>query len=174
MIFGLIDNIIIYSYLSKRRTSWNIILGSFSGGAPIIIGYTTATHTLNIIPILWAALIVIWTPVHIWSLALFYKEDYRKAGVPMLPTVTSEKTAIRCIASSSVILILFSILLPMISHTYLNYIYISVVSIADIIIVYFALKLIIKPTEKDAWKLFKATSPYLAILLTTGIISHIM
>lgn len=173
MLFGLIDNIIIYSLLTKRRTKWNIILGSFSGGAPTIIGFTTYTGYLDLEPILWAGLIVIWTPVHIWSLALFYRRDYYRAGVPMLPAVTSESTAIRCIASSSSILIIFSILIPLIYPAYNTLTYIIPVSILDAIIVYLSIRLILKPTLRYSWILFKYTSPYLAIIFTIGILTKI-
>ena len=174
MLFGLFDNIIIYSYLTKRKTHWNIILGSFSGGSPVVIGYAAATGLINIEALIWAAFIVIWTPIHIWSLALYFREDYRKAGVPMLPAVVDVKSAIRCIASSAIIMIGFNLLLPIIYPKYLSLLYLIPSIIMDIIILYWSTKLLHKPEEKLSWKLFKITSPYLGIIFTLAMIINII
>ncbi len=174
MLFGLFDNIIIYSYLTKRKTYWNIVLGSFSGGSPVVIGYAAATGLINIEALIWAAFIVIWTPIHIWSLALYFREDYRKAGVPMLPVVVDVKNAIRCIASSAIIMIGFNLLLPLIYPKYLSMIYIIPSVILDIIILYWSIKLLHKPEEKLSWRLFKITSPYLGIIFTLAMIISVI
>ena len=94
MMFGLFDNIIIYSKWLKRRSQSNIILGGFSGGVPALIGYVTVT-TQNIeIGLVMAGLVFLWIPTHIWSLALHVRKDYQKAKVPMLPVVSEEKREI--------------------------------------------------------------------------------
>lgn len=174
MLFGLFDNIIVYSYLTKRKTYWNIILGSFSGGSPVVIGYAAATGLINIEALIWAAFIVIWTPIHIWSLALYFRKDYRKAGVPMLPAVVDIKSAIRCIASSAIIMVGFNLLLPIVYPKYLNLIYLIPSIIMDIIILYWSTKLLHKPKEKLSWKLFKITSPYLGIVFTLAMIISVI
>ena len=170
MAFGLVDNIIIYSYLTKRRTSWNVILGSFSGGAPVVIGYTAAVGRLDLIAIIWAGLIVIWTPIHIWSLALFYRDDYRRAGVPMLPTVTSRSTAMKCIASSAIILVTFSYLIPILNADLFSPIYFIVVTVLNALIVYYSIMMFRVDEERIAWRLFKLTSPYLGVVFTLGML----
>lgn len=173
MVFGLFDNIVVYSLLSKKRTQWNIILGSFSGGATIAMGYTAFLNTLPLEGIILAGLIVIWTPLHIWSLALYWRDDYIKAGVPMLTAVVDEKVAIRCLGFSAVILVIFSLILPIFGGVFMHPVYLIIASILDLIILYFSFKLIIKPDKRIAWILFKITSPYLFIVLTTLIILSI-
>lgn len=174
MVFGLVDNILIYSYLTKRRTYWNIILGSFSGGAPTIIGYTAALGYLDLLSIIWAGLIVIWTPIHIWSLALFYKDDYRRAGVPMLPAVKSKATALKCISASAIILTIFSYVLPYLDHDLFNPVYFIIISVFNLGIIYYSLRMFRVDDEKYAWRLFKLTSPYLGIVFTLGIILNLI
>ena len=89
MVFGLFDNIIVYSKWLKRRSQTNIILGGFSGGAPALIGYVAVT-TQNIeIGLVMAGLVFLWIPTHIWSLALHVKNDYARAGIPMLPVTSN-------------------------------------------------------------------------------------
>ena len=117
MMFGLFDNIIIYSKWLKRRSQSNIILGGFSGGAPALIGYVAVT-TQNIeIGLVMAGLVFLWIPTHIWSLALHVRKDYLKAKVPMLPVVSEEKRAVRIIAITTLIMVLFSIL-PFFFHQF--------------------------------------------------------
>ena len=174
MLFGLIDNIVIYSILTKRRTPWNIILGSFSGGAPVVIGYAAATGRIDLISIIWAAFVVIWTPIHIWSLALYYREDYSKAGVPMLPVIINIKSAIRCIAISAVLLVGFNLSLPILYPIYIHPLFLAPSITLNIIILYLSFKLILNPSEKLSWRLFKITSPYLGIIFTTAMLIYII
>ena len=159
MIFGLFDNIIIYSKWLKRRSQSNIVLGGFSGGVPALIGYVTVT-TQNIeIGLVMAGLVFLWIPTHIWSLALHVRKDYQKAKVPMLPVVSEEKRAVRIIAITTLIMVLFSIL-PFFFNQF-GHIYLVTATIFGAIMMGLSLWLLIKPTEKASWTVFKFSSPYL-------------
>lgn len=159
MLFGLFDNIIVYSKWLKRRSQFNIILGGFSGGAPALIGYVTVT-TQNIeIGLVMAALVFLWIPTHIWSLALHVRKDYQKAKVPMLPVVSEEKKSVRIIAGTTLLMILFSIL-PFFFNQF-GQIYLITVSLSGAIMMGLSLWLLLKPTEKASWTVFKFSSPYL-------------
>jgi heme o synthase len=159
MTFGLFDNIIIYSKWLKRRSQSNIILGGFSGGVPALIGYVTVT-TQNIeIGLVMAGLVFLWIPTHIWSLALHVRKDYEKAKVPMLPVVSEEKRAVRIIAITTLIMVLFSIL-PFFFNQF-GHIYLVTATIFGAIMLGLSLWLLIKPTEKASWTVFKFSSPYL-------------
>ena len=159
MIFGLFDNIIIYSKWLKRRSQSNIVLGGFSGGVPALIGYVTVT-TQNIeIGLVMAGLVFLWIPTHIWSLALHVKKDYQKAKVPMLPVVSEEKRAVRIIAVTTLIMVLFSIL-PFFFNQF-GHIYLVTATIFGAIMMGLSLWLLLKPTEKASWTVFKFSSPYL-------------
>jgi protoheme IX farnesyltransferase len=159
MIFGLFDNIIIYSKWLKRRSQSNIVLGGFSGGVPAFIGYVTVT-TQNIeIGLVMAGLVFLWIPTHIWSLALHVRKDYQKAKVPMLPVVSEEKRAVRIIAVTTLIMVIFSIL-PFFFNLF-GHIYLVTATIFGAIMMGLSLWLLIKPTEKASWTVFKFSSPYL-------------
>ena len=159
MIFGLFDNIIIYSKWLKRRSQSNIILGGFSGGVPALIGYVTVT-TQNIeIGLVMAGLVFLWIPTHIWSLALHVRKDYQKAKIPMLPVVSEEKRAVRIIAVTTLIMVLFSIL-PFFFNQF-GHIYLVTATIFGAIMLALSLWLLLKPTEKASWTVFKFSSPYL-------------
>ena len=167
--FGLFNNVIIYSYVLKRRSRSNIILGGLCGGMPPMIGWVAVTtNDLWTMGLAMAGLVFIWIPMHIWALTLHFKEDYNKVNVPMLTAVQSEKTSARVIAASTVIMVLFSIIPffltlengePMMGSVYL---WTAIASGALMIVL--SAWVVVKPTEKASWTLFKFSSPYLTVL----------
>ena len=162
MVFGLFDNIVVYSKWLKRRTPSNIILGGFSGGAPALIGYIAVT-TQNIeIGLVMAGLVFLWIPTHIWSLALHVKKDYTKAGVPMLPVVSSESVSIRVIAGTTLMMVAFSVF-PFFFNQF-GIIYLVTAGAFGIAMIALSLWLLLHPSEKASWTVFKFSSPYLMAL----------
>jgi heme o synthase len=162
MAFGLFDNIIVYSKWLKRRSQINIILGGFSGAAPAMIGYVAVT-TQNIeIGLVMAGLVFLWIPTHIWSLALHFKKDYTKAGIPMLPIVSSEKKSVRVIAWTTLMMVVFSIL-PFFFNQF-GLIYLITAGIFGVAMIGVSIWLLTKPSEKVSWIVFKFSSPYLTAL----------
>ena len=85
---------VIYTMWLKRWTPQNIVIGGAAGAFPPMIGWACATGGISVESLLMFALIFFWTPPHFWALALFTKEDYHAAGVPML-TVTHGRAATR-------------------------------------------------------------------------------
>ncbi|MEM1583940.1 MAG: heme o synthase [Nitrososphaerota archaeon] len=174
ILIGVLDYVVIYVMLSKKKTPLNIVLGSVAGGAPTMVGYVSAANQITLDSVILAGIVVLWIPSHIWSLALRYKEDYMKAGIPMLPIVISEDKAIRCISSTAIILMIFSILVHFINPLKYGYIYLASATVSGSILLYFALKLIYRPSKTLAWKMFKYTSPHLAVIFTVIIIESLL
>jgi protoheme IX farnesyltransferase len=85
---------VVYSMWLKRTTPQNIVIGGAAGAFPPMIGWVCATGSVSVEAFLMFALIFMWTPPHFWALALFMKEDYHTAGVPML-TVTHGRKSTR-------------------------------------------------------------------------------
>lgn len=92
--FTIFFYVVIYTIWLKRWTPQNIVIGGAAGAFPPMIGWACATGGISIESLLMFALIFFWTPPHFWALALFMKEDYHKAGVPML-TVTHGRAITR-------------------------------------------------------------------------------
>jgi heme o synthase len=167
---GIIDNVVIYSLWLKRTSRWNIVLGGISGGMPVAFGWAFVSGSLGLAAVLLAALVVLWTPTHIWSLALRYREDYARAGIPMLPVVTDEKTALRCMVITGALLVPFSLALPF-ATSIAGFGY-SVVAVAlGIPLLVMSVWLWLRPTPKGAWTLFKFSSPYLAVVFLALMVS---
>ena len=169
MAFGLADNILVYSYLLKRKSRSNIILGGFSGGAPALIGYVAVTTTgLWDFGLIIAGLVFVWIPMHIWALTLHFKDDYKKVNVPMLTAVQSEKTSARIIAGTTLMMVLFSVVPFFLTHDngepLMHEIYLYTAIASGVLMVILSFWVVAKPTEKASWVLFKFSSPYLAVL----------
>ena len=167
--FALVNNIIIYSYILKRNSRTNIILGGLCGGAPPMIGWVAVTMSdLWTMGLAMAGLVFIWIPMHIWALTLHFKEDYNKVNVPMLTAVQSEKTSARAIALSTVVMVLFSIAPFFITtesgENMVGDVYLWTAIASGALMLALSVWVTIKPMETAAWTLFKFSSPYLAVL----------
>ena len=167
--FGLLNNILIYSYALKRNSRTNIILGGLCGGSPPMIGWVAVTMSdLWTMGLAMAGLVFIWIPMHIWALTLHFKEDYNKVNVPMLTAVQSEKTSARAIAGSTVVMVLFSIAPFFIAtesgEAMVGGVYLWTAIASGALMVALSVWVIAKPMEKASWTLFKFSSPYLAVL----------
>ena len=167
--FALVNNIIVYSYVLKRNSRTNIILGGLCGGSPPMIGWVAVTMSdLWTMGLAMAGLVFIWIPMHIWALTLHFKEDYNKVNVPMLTAVQSEKTSARAIALSTVVMVLFSIAPFFITtengEDMVGDVYLWTAVASGALMLGLSVWVTVKPMEKAAWTLFKFSSPYLAVL----------
>lgn len=84
--------VLVYTMLLKRRTSQNIVWGGVAGCVPTLIGWAAVTGSLSWAPVLLFLVVFFWTPPHYWPLAMRYRDDYARAGVPMLPVVAPART----------------------------------------------------------------------------------
>ena len=167
--FGLLNNILVYSYALKRNSRTNIILGGLCGGSPPMIGWVAVTMSdLWTMGLAMAGLVFIWIPMHIWALTLHFKDDYNKVNVPMLTAVQSEKTSARAIAGSTVVMVLFAIapffITTQSGEEMVGGVYLWTAIASGILMVALSIWVIVKPMEKASWTLFKFSSPYLAVL----------
>jgi protoheme IX farnesyltransferase len=158
---GFLIYVFVYSIFLKPRTWLNIIIGGFAGSAAAWAGYSASSNSFTLESLLLGLLIFAWTPGHFWSLALRFKDDYKKAEIPMLPILVSEKTSAIAIAISNVLMI------PIVLAFYLYFglFYLVIASAISAILLYFNARLIKNPTAEEAWTSFKISSPYLAVIL---------
>ena len=107
--------VIVYTVLLKRRTWGNIVIGGAAGAFPPLVGWAAVTGDLS--PLAWClfGIIFLWTPVHFWALAILIKDDYARAGVPMLPVVRGVHATVVQIAFYTVLTVAIS-LLPLLLH----------------------------------------------------------
>ncbi len=101
--------VFVYTVWLKRRTPQNIVIGGAAGAFPPVIGWAAVTGSVDLIPLVLFAIVFIWTPPHFWSLALWANDDYRRAGVPMLPVVAGAKETRRQILLYTLVLVPLSL-----------------------------------------------------------------
>ena len=85
LFFTIFFYLFVYTIWLKRRTPQNIVIGGAAGALPPVIGWTIATNSLSIEPLVFFLIIFVWTPSHFWALSLYKARDYKKAKIPMLP-----------------------------------------------------------------------------------------
>jgi protoheme IX farnesyltransferase len=160
-----------YTIALKKHTSQNIVWGGIAGCMPVLIGQAAVTNSLTATSWLFFLLIFFWTPPHFWALAVRYKDDYKAAGIPMLPVVAPIKSVINQMWFHSLAMALVSLLVIWSAKLP---IWLSVITL--ILIAGWKrqlIKLTREPTEVNAGKLFQASIVFLSIysfLLVIGVL----
>ena len=160
-----------YTIALKKHTSQNIVWGGIAGCMPVLIGQAAVTNSLTLTSWLFFLLIFFWTPPHFWALAVRYKEDYKAAGIPMLPVVAPIKSVINQMWFHSLSMVLFSLLVIWSAQLP---IWLSVITL--LLIAGWKrqlIKLTREPSEVNAGKLFQASIVFLSIysfLLVIGVL----
>jgi protoheme IX farnesyltransferase len=103
--------VIVYTMVLKRRTPQNIVWGGAAGCMPVLIGWAAVTGSLAWSPVILFGVVFFWTPPHFWALAMRFREDYERAGVPMLPVVAAPERVARDILCYSGLTVATSLLL---------------------------------------------------------------
>jgi protoheme IX farnesyltransferase len=111
----------VYTALLKRRTSANIVWGGAAGCMPVLIGWAVVRDSVGWAPLVLFTVVFLWTPPHFWALAIRYRDDYARAGVPMLPVVATEAEVASRILAYSWLMVAASLALWPIAHTTLIY-----------------------------------------------------
>lgn len=104
-----------YTMLLKRRTAQNIVWGGAAGCMPVLIAWAAVTGSLTWAPIVLFLIVFWWTPPHYWPLAIKYREDYRSAGIPMLPVVRPPASVARHIVGYSWAMVATSLSLALVA-----------------------------------------------------------
>ena len=102
--------VVVYTAVLKRSTRQNIVIGGAAGALPPVIGWATATGDVRLQPLVLFLIIFLWTPPHFWALALNRRDEYARAGVPMLPVVAGRAATTRQILVYSAFLAIASVL----------------------------------------------------------------
>ncbi|HEY3782778.1 MAG TPA: heme o synthase [Fimbriimonadaceae bacterium] len=158
---GLAFYVVVYTLILKRRTWHNIVIGGAAGSFPPLVGWAAVTNQLT--PLAWFlfAIIFVWTPVHFWALALMIKEDYARAGVPMLPVVRGERATVIQILLYAVLTAVISVL-PIISHA--GWTYLGIAILLNIVLLVRCVQLYLHTERPQAVTLYKFSMVYLALL----------
>src|ERR671924_2012454 len=107
---GLLGYVLVYTLWLKRSTPQNIVIGGAAGAVPPLVAWAAVTGGLDGTPLYLFAIVFFWTPPHFWSLSLLMKDEYGRAGVPMLPVVRGEAETRRQVLLYAILLVAVSVL----------------------------------------------------------------
>lgn len=159
--------LVVYTLGLKRRNEWNIVIGGFAGSCPALAGSAAAVNSVSLQAALLALLVFLWTPGHFWSLAFRLREDYRRAGIPMLPSERSEAATVRAITASTAAVPPIALAFYLTAAFGMPYLIVAAVSGA--IVIALAARFAREPNDRTAWLGYKASSLYLGVLLLGAI-----
>lgn len=164
--------IYIYTMWLKRRTPQNIVIGGAAGAFPPVIAWAAVTNDVSLPAALMFLMIFFWTPPHFWALALYRNEDYRRAGVPMLPVVAGERYT--KIAMLIYTLLLFPISLAPAFTSIGGTTYLIGAIILSSLFIVCAVRVLFDKTYKTARQMFGYSIVYLFVMLGLLLLQHVM
>jgi len=171
---SLIGYAVIYTVYLKRATPQNIVIGGLAGAAPPLLGWAAVTGMVH--PADWAyalllvLIIFVWTPPHFWALAIFRREDYRRAMVPMLPVTHGVEYTRWQILFYTVLLVVVSVL-PRLAGMSGNF-YLGGALVLGAVFLWHAWKLMDPPDEFYAMRVFNFSIVYLMALFAFLLVDH--
>ena len=154
--------VFVYTLWLKRSTTQNIVIGGAAGAMPPLVGWAAVTGGLDWAALVLFGIVVLWTPPHFWALALLYRDDYERAGVPMLPVVRGTAETKRQILLYSIALVAITLVLTPIAG--MGYLYLGSALVLGGGFLGFAIRLWRDATPKANRALFIYSLAYLALL----------
>ncbi len=171
-IAGNLFYVFVYTIWLKRTTAQNIVIGGAAGAVPPLVGWAAVTGGVALPALLFFAIIFFWTPAHFWALSLVRQEDYRDAGLPMLPVVRGEAYTRKSILLYAVLLLVVT-LLPFATQS-LSWLYLVAACALGLVFVLRAAALLRDASTARAWKLFKFSNIYLALLYLAMVVDRVL
>ena len=162
---------VIYTVWLKRRTWLNIVVGGLAGSFAVLAGSAAAGAAAAPAALILAAVLFLWTPPHFWALAFACKEDYRAAGVPMLPVVIDDRASTLTILAHAVALVVLSIVPGWYG---LGWLYVLGAAVGGTYFVFACIRLAIDPGRVNAWRAFAASIVQLGILMLATILDRLL
>jgi protoheme IX farnesyltransferase len=159
---GLLGYVLVYTLWLKRRTPQNIVIGGAAGAVPPLVAWAAVTGGLEGTPLYLFAIVFFWTPPHFWSLSLLMKDEYARAGVPMLPVVRGEGETRRQILLYT--LLLYAVTqLPFCAGAF-DAVYLVSSVLLGAAFIFGAVRLLRHPSRRMALRLYLYSLAYLALL----------
>ncbi|MCE7033431.1 heme o synthase [Lysobacter sp. GX 14042] len=169
---SLIGYAVIYTVFLKRATPQNIVIGGIAGAAPPALGWAAVTGTLDPHALLLVLIIFVWTPPHFWALAIFRREDYARAMVPMLPVTHGVEYTRWQILFYTVLLLVVSVL-PWVTGMS-GLFYLGGALVLGLVFLWHAWRLMDPPDEFYAMRVFNYSIVYLMALFAFLLLDHWM
>ncbi|MDX1709861.1 MAG: heme o synthase [Rhodovibrionaceae bacterium] len=160
---------VVYTIWLKRRTWTNIIVGGLAGSFAVLAGAAAVTPALGAEAIILAVVLFLWTPPHFWSLAMLARDDYAKAGVPMLPVVAGDAFCAKVILGHTLALSVLALAPALLGA---GYAYLGGAVLGGAIFTWTSLRLLADPSRRNALRNFLASLLQLSLLVSGAILDR--
>ncbi len=167
---SLIGYAVVYTVWLKRATSQNIVIGGAAGAAPPVLGWTAVTNSIDPNALLLFLIIFVWTPPHFWALAIARRDEYARAGVPMLP-VTHGLAYTRLQVLLYTVLLTLVTLLPYVTRMS-GLVYLAAAVVLNAGFLYYALALKRSARAELPMRVFHFSVTYLMWLFAALLVDH--
>jgi protoheme IX farnesyltransferase len=167
---SLIGYAVVYTLWLKRATSQNIVIGGAAGAAPPVLGWAAVTNGIDPNALLLFLIIFVWTPPHFWALAIARRDEYARAGIPMLP-VTHGVAHTRLQILLYTVLLVVVTLMPFLTRMS-GLIYLAAALVLNAGFLYYALALKISAREELPMRVFRFSVTYLMWLFAALLVDH--
>jgi len=167
---SLIGYAVVYTVWLKRATSQNIVIGGAAGAAPPVLGWTAVTGHVDPNALLLFLIIFVWTPPHFWALAIARRDDYARAGIPMLPVTHGVEFTRLQVLLYTVLLVVVT-LLPYLTHMS-GLLYLAAALVLNGFFLYYALILKISARAELPMRVFRFSVTYLMWLFAALLLDH--
>ena len=169
---GAFTYVVVYTVWLKRRSWLNVVIGGLAGSFAVLGGGSLARPELCLPPVIFAAVLFFWSPVHFWSLGIAYKDEYAGARIPMLPAVKGEAHAARSILVNALGLVAAAALPVLLGL--LGPAYAVAVGLASVYLLARTLQLVARPSERRlALHSFHASNLWL-LLVFLGVVADVL
>jgi len=158
---------VVYTVWLKRRTWLNIVIGGLAGSFAVLAGAAAVSPQLAPAPLLLALVLFLWTPPHFWSLAFVYRDDYARAGIPMLPVVKEARTTARVTFAHTLTLVMLSLAAAAFG---LGPVYLVAAAVGGAWFVGTSLRFLRRPSRETALANFHASLGQLGLLVLGALI----
>jgi protoheme IX farnesyltransferase len=172
MALGAVFYLVVYTVILKQTSSWNVVIGGTAGCFAALSGWTAVANSVSLVPLLVSTVDFLWTPGHLWGLAMKKAAEYKKAGIPMLPVTAGLKRTAQATFIFNAAAITVSLLLPVLGLAGFFY---SAFAVA--VGAWFMLesrKLLQFPSETAGFKMFLSSMPYLAAVMAGLMVDKIL
>jgi protoheme IX farnesyltransferase len=164
--------VFVYTVWLKRSTEQNIVIGGAAGAMPPLVGWAAVTGSLDWTAFVLFLIIFLWTPPHFWALALRYRNDYARAGVPMMPVVRGEAETLRQIVLYSFLLVASTLVLVPLAP--MGAIYLASALALGGIFLWLAIRLWRYSAPRASRALFTYSLAYLALLYASMAVDQLV
>jgi len=169
---GIFYYVVLYSILLKKATVQNIVIGGGAGAIPPLVGWAAATGRLDVPALFLFAIVFMWTPPHFWALALVRRNEYARAGVPMLPVVRGETETRKQVLIYTILLVTLSLSMSIFHFAGIVYL-VSALALGGGLL-YAAWRVYRLEGNKAAWQMYRYSSMYLMLLFLALVVDALV